>query len=270
MIDQNMIQAVDMERLPNFADTYPVFREAAWTRRDGRQYAMPAYFGFDVINYNADLIEAPTTWDVLIDPQYKGKVGMHDSLGTMFFIGVVLGYGGDGATYTQDQLAAIVDWGKQWKANSLTILTSYGEMTDLLVRGDLWLAALGWEYVTVQGKAQGANLAHVLPPGPAKCWVDSYVLFTDAPNVNNAYGWLNNTFSPSVMAQSSQNLSSFVSNPKAVEEMPAEHAESMNFASMQEQLDRAVFAFFPPTEVSDPNMITLDELLAAWEEIKAA
>jgi hypothetical protein len=30
-----------------------------------------------------------------------------------------------------------------------------------------------------------------------------------------------------------------------------------------------VFAFFPPTEVSDTNMVTLDQLLAAWEDIKA-
>jgi spermidine/putrescine-binding protein len=270
MIDQNIIQPVDVERLPNFAASYPLFRESAWATRDGKQFAMPAYFGFDVINYNADLVEAPSSWDVLLDPQYKDRLGFYDSLSSMFIAAIRLGFGGDGAAYTQDQLSEVKDWVSRWKANSKAVLTSYGDATDLLVRGDIWMLAPGWEYVTVTGKKQGANLQHVVPDGPAKVWVDTYVLFTDAPHLDNAYGWLNNTFSPEVMAQVSQDFSCFVTNPDAIPLMPAEHAEAMNMASLEAALDRGEFAFFPPQTQSDPNLVTFDQFQAAWEEVRAS
>jgi ABC-type Fe3+ transport system substrate-binding protein len=132
---------VEVGRLPDFAGAHARLREADWARRGGRQYALPAYFGFDVISYNADLIEPPAAWEALHDPRYHGKVGMHDSLGLMTFIGILLGHGGDAALYSRAQLDEIRRWGQAWKGNGGALVGSYGEMVDRLAAGDLWLAA---------------------------------------------------------------------------------------------------------------------------------
>jgi hypothetical protein len=100
--------------------------------------------------------------------------------------------------------------------------------------------------------------------------VDAYVLFATAERLEAAYGWLDNAFAPEVMAQSSQNLSSFVANPQAVPLMPAAHRATMGYAGVEANLERAEFAFFPPAEQTNPDRITLGDLQAAWEEIKAA
>jgi spermidine/putrescine transport system substrate-binding protein len=272
MIEQKMLTPLDEARLPNFKQVYPQFQNVDWARRDGKLYAVPAYFGFDVINYNADFLkQPPKTWDVLIDPQYKGKVGFYDNpSGTMFFIGAIVGVGADGTKYTKADLQKIIEWGKKWKANSKTLVKSYGEMTDLLVRGDIWLGAIGWQYVTVQGQKQRANLADALPDGPAKAWCDSYFIFAGATNLDTAYAWIDNAITPEVMAKSGPALNSMVTNAKAAPLLPQEHAKLMGYDKLNDQLGRAVFSVFPPARAADAHHISLDELLRGYEQIKAS
>jgi spermidine/putrescine transport system substrate-binding protein len=271
MIEQNMVLPLDLARLPNWNDFYAQFKSDSPTldmlQKDGKIYGVPAYFGLNVISYNADLVERPTTWDVLIDPKYKDKVGLYDTAtATVFLIAAILGHGTDARKYTKAILAEVVEWGKKWKANSKTLVKSYGEMTDLLVRGDIWMAAEGWEFVTIKGRDQGVNLDHSLPDGPAKAWCDCYFIFQGGSNVDTAYAWLNNAISPEVMAQSAQDLGSFVTNSKAADKMPKDFAEAMHFSDLNTTLGRASFSRFP-----DPgNEITVDDMLKAYEEIKAA
>jgi hypothetical protein len=100
--------------------------------------------------------------------------------------------------------------------------------------------------------------------------VDSYVIFSEPPNRETAYLWLDNAFAPETMAASSQRLGSFVANPQAAPLLPAAHREALGYDKVEAQLERAVFSFFPPAEQSDPERITLGDLQAAWEEVKAA
>jgi len=270
LIAAGLVQPLDTARVPNFSAAYPALRQAAWANSAGSQYALPAYFGFDVLNYNADLIDAPQDWAALHDPAHQGKVGLYDSLGVMTFVGILLGHGGDAAVYTHAQLTEIRAWALAWKRNGGALLATYGEMADRLAAGDLWLAAPGWEYVAVRGAQLGAPLRHTLPAGPAKCWADAYILFAEAQHLDAAYGWLDNAFAPEVMAQSGPDLSSFVANPQAVPLLPAEHRAALGYDAVESQLERAEFSFFPPEEQADPDLITLGEMQAAWEEVKAA
>jgi spermidine/putrescine-binding protein len=271
MIQQDMVLPLDLDRLPNWQKFYTQFAPQSplleMMRKGSDIYGIPTYFGVNIICYNADLVDKPAQWDVLIDPAYKGKVGMMDQASaTVFMIAALLGHGTDARQYTPEILAEVAEWGKQWKANCKTLVKSYGEMIDLLIRGDIWLAAEGWEYVTVQGQKQGANLRHALPEGPGKAWSDAYFIFNGANNLDTVYAWLNAAISPEVMATAAQDLGSLVTSADAAELMPAEFADIMGVADLEGILERVTFSRFP----DENSSVTTDDLLATYEEIKAA
>jgi spermidine/putrescine transport system substrate-binding protein len=268
MAEEGMIIPLDESRIPNFKDLYPAFKEVPYARYKGQLMCVPAYFGFDKLCYNADLVDAPETWDFWKDPKYAGKWGLLDNpAGNMLLWGTILGYGPDGTKYTKDMLSEIVKYGKECRASAKTILKSFGEMKDLLIRGDILVGGLcGWEAVTAWGAAEGANLPCVLPPGPAKCWSDNYMIFNGAPNLDTAYAWVNYAISPEAMAILGPGVSSLISNPKALPLMDPEHVKAMGYETVEEQLKNAQWSVFPPKEAKDPY-ITIDDLFKAYEEI---
>ncbi len=269
MAEEGMIIPLDLSRIPNWDDLYPAFKEVPYARYEGDLYTLPAFFGFDVINYNADLTDPPDTWFFHRDPKFDGKWGLIDNpAGTIMLWGTILGHGADSSQYTHDILAEIVELGKECVASSKTIIKSFGEMKDLLIRGDIIAGYTGWEAVTAWGKAEGANLAHCLPPEAAKCWSDNYCIFTGAPNPDTAYAWVNYAISPEAMAILGPGVSSMVSNSKAPALMSEEDREAMGYDGVDEALRNAAWSKFPPKEAEDPY-INMDEIFEAWEEVMA-
>lgn len=269
MVEQGMIIALDESKLPNLADIYPAFWDISFARQDGKLYAAPAFFGFDVITYNADEVPEPKTWDFYKEEPYKGKYGMIDNpAGQMLLWGMLVGVGADGTKWTQEDLEKVKALGMDVVKNAALIAKSYGEMKDLLVRGDINSVYYSWEAVAAWGQEEGANLQNTLPAGPAKAWADCYFIMNGAKNLDAAYGWVNHAISPEAMAVMGQRVSSLVANSKAVELMDPAHVEAMGYDGLNERIKQATFSVLPEKEATAPY-ITLDEFYKAYEEIKA-
>jgi len=267
--EEGIFIPLDLSRIPNYEDLYPAFKEVPFARYKGEIYGITAFFGFDVINYNADLTDPPDTWFFHRDAKYAGKWGLLDNpAGTMMLWGTILGHGADSSQYTHDILAEIVEFGKECVASAKTILKSYGEMQDLLTRGDIIVAYTGWEAVTVWSKKAGTNLQHCLPPEAAKCWADGYAIFNGAPNPDTAYAWVNYAISAEALAIAGMNAGSLVSNSKSAALMDPENPGTLDHTGVEEALKAAQYSKFPPKEPEDPY-ISMDELFEGWEEIMA-
>lgn len=269
MAEEEMIIPLDLSRIPNWEDLYAAFQDVPYAYYEGELYCLPAFFGFDVINYNADLTDAPDSWFFHRDPAFEGKWGLLDNpAGTMMLWGTMLGHGADASQYTQDNLTEIVELGKEVVASAKTIVKSFGELKDLLVRGDIVAGYTGWEAVTAWGREEGANLAHVLPPEASKCWSDNYCIFNGAPNLDTAYAWVNHAISAEAMAIMGPAVSSMVGNSKAPALMSEEDREAMGYDGVDEKLGNAAWSKFPPKEAEDPY-INMDELYEGYEKVVA-
>lgn len=271
MIDQDMIIPLDLDRLPNVKDFYPQLAPGSpivdLMSRNGNAYALTGFWGLNPIQYNTSAMSKPTTWDVLVDPKWKGKVGIYDNpTGTPFLIGGFRGHTCDARTWTKDTLADIEDFGKRWKANSKTLLESFGEMTDLMVRGDIVVAAEGYGLVTINAKKQGQPISHTVPPGKCKGYLDAWFIFKGSKNVDNAYAWLNQVLSPEAGAIGAQENACQVANMKYEKLLPKEFYDIMEMSDLKSVLEQASFARFP----EKGNPLTLDDILKTWENIKAA
>lgn len=174
-------------------------------------FVMPGYWiGARVLDpqlvYNTDMVkEKPTSWEVINDPQYKGKVGITDA-------GVLAG----APTLWYDQLKE--KYGPQFwptfAANEPKIMEQTGQVLDAVISGEL---AMGWVY--------GYNTLTALAEDPklplGQAWLDptplSYsviAILDKGPNVAGAtvaYDWMASAAGQQVISRYNKSLSG---NPK--------------------------------------------------------
>ena len=65
---------IDFSKIPNYADVFPTLKNLKYKDYQGKSYAVPLLGGSYGLAYNADKVEAPTSFDVLFDPANKCKI----------------------------------------------------------------------------------------------------------------------------------------------------------------------------------------------------
>jgi spermidine/putrescine-binding protein len=108
----------------------------------------------------------------------------------------------------------------------------------------------------------------VTPAGPVKATVDIYFIFAGAPNLDTAYSWLNYAISAEALAIMGTAYDSAVTNMKAYDLMTPEVRMKLGYETINDTVNLADFNVLPDPDAKAPN-VTLDEIFAAFEEIKA-
>jgi spermidine/putrescine-binding protein len=156
---------------------------------------------------------------------------------------------------------------EEFKHAATMITGGGGEMTDLLVRGDVVLVTDCWDQVAVNAQKQGVNVKSVTPPGPIKATLDIYFIFEGAKNVDAAYAWLNQAISAEAMAIMGTEYGSAVTNVKAFDLMEPDMREKLGFATLNDTIARTEFNIMPDPDAVPPQ-VSLDDIMKAFEEIK--
>lgn len=78
MISENMLEKLDFSNIPNFSDIMDSFRNLEYD--PANEYSVPYAWGTVGIVYNKTMVEeAPTSWEVLWDPDYANMILMFDN-----------------------------------------------------------------------------------------------------------------------------------------------------------------------------------------------
>ncbi|WP_119269189.1 ABC transporter substrate-binding protein [Taklimakanibacter deserti] len=187
-----LFQPLDMSRIPSAQGLFPAFKDAPWLTREGKTYGIPMIWGDEPCVYN------PAKWDAMpekytdfADPKYKGElVLLDDPFGNIWLYATSLGFK-EPSRLTQAQLDQVVETMLKMKPNVVTIGASHGDMADVMVRGDASLGIGGWAYQTLIAKDKGVKLVVGSPSKDGTFfWSDAYAIAVDAPNVDNAYAFI--------------------------------------------------------------------------------
>jgi spermidine/putrescine transport system substrate-binding protein len=270
MAKTGMIIPLDISKLPNYQDLFPAWIDRGFGVVDGKLYAVPAFFSTTGICYNADKVTAEPDWSFYTVPELKGKYAVSSNgMSDMYIWAMTLGIGQDASKWTQDDLAKIKARGMEEFKNAATMVTGGGgEMKDLLVRGDVVLVTDCWAQIAANAQKEGVNVKFVTPAGPIKATVDIYFIFTGTKNLDTAYAWLNQAISPEALAAMGTAYESPVTNMKAYDLMTPEVKEKLGYQTMNDVVTLADFNILPDVDAKAPN-VTLDEIFAAFEEVKA-
>ena len=190
--ETELFQPLDLARIPTAAGLFPAFKDAPWLVKDGKTYGIPIIWGDEPCVYN------PAKWDAMpqrytdfADPKYKGQlVLLDDPFGNIWLWAKSLDMP-EPNRLTADQLQKVLEAMLKAKPNVVTIGASHGDMADVLVRGDASIGIGGWAYQVLIAKEKGVELTVGSPTVDGTFfWSDSYAIAVDAPNLDNAYAYI--------------------------------------------------------------------------------
>ncbi len=210
---------LDMSRIPNAAGLWPAFKNAPWVLNGGKTYTVPLAWGDEPCVYNPKKWNGvPPKYTDFADPKYKGSIVLiDDASANIWLFSVSLGFpGAKKAQLTQAELDQTVEAMLKVKPNVVTIAASQGDAVDVMVRGDATMEIGGWEGQLPLAKAKGVDLVVATPAVDGTFyWNDCYSIIEGAPDVDNAYAFINFMMSPEANAKIGTELGSAVTIARA-------------------------------------------------------
>ncbi|WP_353827058.1 extracellular solute-binding protein [Agromyces sp. SYSU T0242] len=271
------VAPVNTDLIPNYEGVFDFLKEKEWNSVDGQSYGVPHGYGANLLMYNTEVFaEAPTSWDVVFDDagENAGKVTAYDSpiyiadaavylMAHQPELGIENPYALD-----EEQFQAAVDLLKEQRQSVGEYWSDYLKEIQAFESGDS-VVGTTWQVIQNVLADSGASTDVVLPEEGATGWSDTWMVASDAANVNCAYMWLDYIASPEANATATSYFGEAPSSEAACdyrEDCEAYHAGDEEYAS------QIWYWTTPIAECvdgrTDVECVDYAQWTAAWQEIK--
>jgi putative spermidine/putrescine transport system substrate-binding protein len=201
------VRPININLIPSWKDFHPFLKTPAFNTIGGKHYGVSLQFGPNVLLYSKKTFSsAPTSWSVLYDKAYAGKITVPNNPiqiadAALFLSKTKPSLGiSDPYELTQSQFNAAVALLKQQHPMVKKYWDLASQEISLFQSGTAVVGA-AWPYQTNALTAAGAKVADTIPTQGATGWADTWMLATKAPHPNCAYKWMQWTATPKVQAQ---------------------------------------------------------------------
>lgn len=220
MLENNLLAEINFDHIPNYANIDEVQLASAREFDPENKYSVPYCWGTVGILYNTTMVEeAPDSWAVLWDEQYKDNILMQDSVRDAF--GVTLKYLGYSLNTTDE---AELNEAKELLISQRPLVQAYvvDQVRDKMIGGE---AALGVIYSGEVLYCQESNeeLAYVVPKEGSNVWLDCWVIPKNAQNKENAEAFINFLCRPEIAVKNFEYITYTTPNKAAKELLDEEY-----------------------------------------------
>ena len=207
----NRIAPIDVSLLPNWTKLDPFFRNTPFIRADGKIWAVPQHWGYNYTQYNADKLAAPTTYQDLLSPNLRHKIGLPDDpYAVITTFAFFAGLSKDANTLTPSQFKTVTNMLQDFRKQVLTI-HQYGEENQLFARHDIYVDLPSYSNSFLLTRKAGINAQYTLLG--AWSYIDCYWVLAAATNVAGAYRYINQAIGlPAQLASTKSSLANPVVN----------------------------------------------------------
>lgn len=219
-IDSDLLAPLDTGRLSNWGNINPTFSESDWSTINGNKWGAPILSGMEVLSYNTDLVSAEEakSWNTLFSEKYKGQTA-YIIQDMMSIVMLKMGYDGNMVAYMDDpeKAAAIVEEAKQFLIDKKPLVRKYydggAEVQQMFVNQDIALAQ-SWNGPAAALINDNFPLAMTIPQEGSYGFVYTYNIANNAPNVDNAYIFLDAILASPEIGAAMTKASGFISTYK--------------------------------------------------------
>ena len=181
MIQENLLQKINWENIPNVANIDPRFMNEGYDPQS--EYAVPYTWGTMGILYNTEMVdEAPTSWNTLMDPAYTMDMLMLNSPRDTLAIALVM----TGHDLNSTDPADLED-AKNLLIEQKPMVLAYvvDEVKDKMIAGEA-AVALVWSGDATFCMSENDELDYVVPEEGSNIFYDSICIPANARNVSGA------------------------------------------------------------------------------------
>ena len=201
MARQGLLAKLNRSQIPNDQFIEPFLKNLPFD--PGQKYAVPYFWGTVGIGYDSNVIkEPPTSWNILWDPRFKGRISMLNDQREVF--GMALRSLGHSLNSQDPQL---IEQAKQKLIAQKPLVKVYtSESFDhLLVSGDVVLAH-AWGGPVARAMRDRPSIRYVVPGEGGTIWTDCLVVLATSPRQSMAFKFINYLIDTQVAKATSERL----------------------------------------------------------------
>jgi spermidine/putrescine-binding protein len=261
LVGAGLAEPFDLSLVPNFEKVIPRFRDYPDLSVDGETYMVPFVWGTDTVAHNKKHIPEVTSWNVLFDKQYKGRLAVQDSaFETIALTAISLGYTDPSPfNITDKQLddckKKLIEAKPLWR----TIWSNFTDLQNLFISGEVW-ATQAWLTIVEPVKAGGVDIGWALVDEGSIGWIEGVSIVKGTKNRELVHKFADYCAGPDFMYDVFKDSGYYPATTAVGDKMtPAEKDASM---LSNPQLPNKQHYYATP-----PNMPKWEEV---WNEVKAA
>ncbi len=256
---------LDLAEIPAYPQLMPRLTSLPLVKSGGKVYGVPYQWGPNPLLYDTTAFPVPPdSWNVLWDPQAKGKVSVWDDLSTVYMAAQVLGYDKPDphALYnlTDAQLDKVKARLLQLKPNIRKIWSTGGELTNLFENHEVTLA-MGWPLMTNQLRKRGFPIGETIPRENTTGWIDHLMITAASDHKDLAHQLIEYLVEARTQKQVIAVTGYLPSNPAVAGLLTAEERKNLHLDDLDRYQQRIYFWEDVPRR---------DKYNQVWNEVKAA
>jgi spermidine/putrescine-binding protein len=271
-----LLTPIDVSKVPNFESLYPIFRDEgpfskAWIF-DGKVWGVPVTWGGEGLVYDSSKMDLPDSYDDLLDPSLKNRILFYDEPYVALDLGSrVLGVGNaKEGLFTREEVEQIFSEYLRPFKEQARLIGRQGEAADLFASGEIVATTIGWLAITSLAAEKGnKNVTFVLPKEGGQTFLDAYIIPPEAPDVDAALAYINETLTPEVQAKGAEALAGGVVTPDAVPLLPPAVAEIYPYDDIESVFQQAPLIVQPPLDPG-ADYVSFSQFLEMWQEFKSS
>jgi len=271
---------VNTDLVENYEGVFDFLKDTEWNSVDGVNYGIPHGYGANPLMFNTDDVSpAPTSWSAVFDPaeleKQSGKVTAYDSpiyiadaalylMNTQPDLGITNPYALD-----QEQLDAAVEVLKTQREYIGEYWSDYLKLISAFQTGN---TTIGTSWQVIVNAIDQENVQAILPDEGATAWNDTWMLSSQAENVNCAYAWMNYIVSPEANATATEYFGE-APNSEAACELTVNPKHCDIYHAGDEEFSEKLWYWRTPVAEcldgrEDVECTDYSQWTAAWTEIK--
>ncbi|MDH3388549.1 MAG: spermidine/putrescine ABC transporter substrate-binding protein [Gammaproteobacteria bacterium] len=239
-VELDLIQPLDLSRLPNFNEKYYIKRFIEPGTVNGKVYAVPKNWGTTGFVLNRKKVTSnPTTWKEFWDlckTDAKNRVMVHDYQLTT--IGNALKY--FGYSFNSVDPKELADAEKLLLDVKPHLFAINSDYQPSMRSGDAWMS-VAWTGDGLQLHRDIPEIDYVLGKEGGELWSDFYAIPKEAPRVDAAYAFINFLIDPEVNAKEVHAHGYPVPDNRTTALLPKEMTENPIMYPAQELLNALEF-----------------------------
>jgi len=192
--DEGLIRPIDTSRITRWNDITPELLDLPDVRMEDETWIMPWEWGYSTVAYNPDAISIENpTYEIFIDPQFKGKTALTSDIPVNFLIAGVIAGWEDPMEPTEEEMQEAPEIFTKMLENARFIWTDGTQMEQAWAAGDVAISYV-FGSATRRMKKEGLNNVVVYP---LQTWMCGLAVTTNGrASDDEVYDYLNAMLDP--------------------------------------------------------------------------